>query len=97
MKRNIRFVLALAAASAATGCDVDGVLAEPSDATCDYPSGAREPMEAGQVISPYRWSAMVDADGSRGDLDLHRVYCDEDTQIDWSPFDALAFISIPAW
>jgi len=63
-----------------------------------YPPGAVEPMAFGQVFSAYSWPSAVDhATGAVLDLDLAQVPCALDPDIDWSPFDVLLFVSIPAW
>ncbi|MEN0062550.1 MAG: hypothetical protein AAGA48_10405 [Myxococcota bacterium] len=63
-----------------------------------YPEGAVEPMALGEVISPYRWpNASLRADGTLVSLNLRQAPCALDDDIDWSPFDVLLFVSIPAW
>jgi hypothetical protein len=63
-----------------------------------YPEGAVEPMALGEVLSPYRWpDAIHRGTGQRVALDLQHVPCGVDPEIDWSPFDVLLFVSIPAW
>jgi hypothetical protein len=63
-----------------------------------YPEGAVEPMALGEVLSPYRWpEAIHRGTGQRAALDLGQVPCAVDPAIDWSPFDVLLFVSIPAW
>ncbi|MEO0602788.1 MAG: hypothetical protein AAF211_15200, partial [Myxococcota bacterium] len=64
-----------------------------------YPGGAVEPMAFGQVLSPYAWpTAVRHANGQTlAGLDLANVPCALDPDIDWSPFDVLLFVSIPAW
>ena len=55
-------------------------------------------MAAGEVISPYRWpEARHLGTGEVAGLDLATVPCATDPDIDWSPFDVLLFVSIPAW
>jgi hypothetical protein len=67
-----------------------------SDAT--YPEGAVEPMALNEVLTPYRWPVAVDRrTGERLPLDLAAAPCDTDPEIDWTPFEALLFVSIPAW
>ncbi len=61
-----------------------------------YPEGVVDALTDGQVIAPYRWPVAIDAQNQRRALDLNRVYC-EDDDIDWSPFDMLLFVSVPAW
>ena len=64
---------------------------------CGYPEGAVEPMTRDEVIWPYRWPEAIDAMGNNFPLDLSFVPCAIDENIDWSPFDVLVFIAIPAW
>lgn len=63
---------------------------------CTYPE-ASEPMALGEVLFPYRWLDARHRDGRTGEIRLRNVFCDNDEDIDWSPFDALLFVSIPAW
>ena len=77
------------------GTDSDGTDGTPP---CTYPAGATEPMAVGSVLSPYSWPEAIDRrTDARGVLDLAGVPCASDELIDWSPFDVLLFISIPAW
>ncbi len=63
-----------------------------------YPAGAVEPMALGEVITPYRWNqASLRETGARVSVDLAQVPCALDDDIDWSPFDVLLFVSVPAW
>lgn len=63
-----------------------------------YPEGAVEPMALGEVLAPYRWPVAVDRrTGARGPLDLADVPCDLDAEHGWGQFEALLFVSIPAW
>ena len=63
-----------------------------------YPEGAVEPMALGEVIFPYRWPVAIHrGTGVNTELDLAHVPCATDPEIDWSPFDVLLFVSIPAW
>lgn len=63
-----------------------------------YPEGAVEPMALNEVISPYAWpDARHRSDGRQATLELGHVPCNTDDDIDWSPFDVLLFVSIPAW
>jgi|GEM_PF-2702446 len=64
---------------------------------CTYPAGAVEPMALNEVITPYSWPSAIDGTGARFDLDLTKVHCNNDEDIDWSPHDVLVFISIPAF
>lgn len=64
-----------------------------------YPEGAVEPMALGEVITPYAWPEAVPRfpGAARARLDLATVPCASDPDIEWSPFDVLLFVSIPAW
>lgn len=64
---------------------------------CTYPPGAVEPMALNEVLTAHSWPTAIDGTGNRFDLDLTKVHCTNDEDIDWSPFDALLFISIPAF
>jgi len=71
----------------------------PPDCDNDtYPAGEVEPMALGETLTPYAWPDAENLrSGQRADLDLGTVPCDIDDDIDWSPFDVLLFISVPAW
>jgi hypothetical protein len=63
-----------------------------------YPEGVVDPMTLGETIPPFRWAEAVHRGSSqRAALDLGQVPCALSPDIDWSPFDALLFVSIPAW
>jgi hypothetical protein len=64
---------------------------------CRYPDGATEPMALDAVITAYRWGRALDGAGNAAALDLTRAFCDDDPLLDWAPFDALLFVSAPAW
>ncbi len=64
---------------------------------CSYPAGAPAVMALDQVLPTYSWSESIDAAGNNVPLDVTNVPCDNDANIDWSPFDVLLFVSIPAW
>jgi len=64
---------------------------------CEYPDGAVEEMAFGEVLKAYSWPTAIHRDGRTGSVDLERVPCADDEDIDWSPFDVLLFVSIPAW
>ncbi|MEO0605162.1 MAG: hypothetical protein AAF211_27275 [Myxococcota bacterium] len=86
-----------------TSNGVESTVMPPDNAVLDcqtatYPAGAVEPMALGEVISPYRWNqASLRETGERVTVDLGQVPCGLDDDIDWSPFDVLLFVSIPAW
>lgn len=92
--------LLLAPLLAAFGCTggSGGPDPEPDGlGNCDYPPGASEPMAAGGVLTPYRWPTSLDAARNDVPLDLADAPCATSDVIDWSPFDVLLFVSIPAW
>ncbi len=70
----------------------------PDCTTATYPAGYVEPMALGEAIAPYAWpEAIHRGTGQQADLELAQVPCAADDDIDWSPFDVLLFVSIPAW
>lgn len=86
-------ILALLAA-----CSTPRVVETPTSACDGYPQDAVRPMEEGQVLFPYRWPEATNlASQVTTALDLGQVPCASDPVIDWSPFDILLFVSIPAW
>lgn len=109
MRRLAPLLTLLAACTAGGGTDVvasddsgDGVVDSTggtgsTEPPCDYPAGATEPMTLGEVITPYSWPKAIHGDGREAPLDLGFVPCFETADIDWSPFDVLLFVSIPAW
>ncbi|MFT4627244.1 MAG: hypothetical protein ACI8PZ_005926 [Myxococcota bacterium] len=73
---------------------------DPASTTgaCAYPDGVVDPMTLAGVIPPFSWpSARSMVDGSRTSLDLLATHCANAPDIEWSPFDVLLFVSIPAW
>jgi hypothetical protein len=64
---------------------------------CDYAANAVDPMELDEVITSYSWPTALRADGTDFPIDLTSVFCASDPNLEWSPFDALLFVSIPAW
>lgn len=85
--------LVLAACSG--GADVDN--RGPRADGCDYPDGAVEPMALDRVIWPYAWDEAKSLSDEDRALRLEDVYCNTDDDMDWSPFDVLLFVSVPAW
>ncbi|MEQ8280155.1 MAG: hypothetical protein RMA76_01360 [Deltaproteobacteria bacterium] len=82
------------------GIPADAIVRDggPRTGACAYPDGAIEPMTEDQVIWPYRWaSARALEDQAMTALDLEHAHCDTDDDMDWSPFDVLLFVSVPAW
>jgi len=75
------------------GDDDDDVTPPP----CTYPEGSVEPMALGEVLTPYRWETGIHGNGTTASVDLGTMPCADDAEIDWSPFDVLLFVSIPAW
>jgi hypothetical protein len=81
---------------------VFGCSAAPADtdvAVCaGYPDGAVEPMAVGSVLFPYAWPDARRLDrNERLPLSLGEAPCNTDPDIEWSPFDVLLFVSLPAW
>jgi hypothetical protein len=74
----------------------DGIAPDCVDTT--YPPDPVEPMALGEPLAPYAWpEARHLGTGQTATLDLGQVPCAIDDDIDWSPFDVLLFVSIPAW
>ena len=69
----------------------------PAEGSCAYPEGAVEPMAEGEVLAAYSWPEAIHLDGRTATLELSEVPCAGDDDIDWSPFDVLLFVSLPAW
>lgn len=70
----------------------------PDDLACAaYPEDASFEMKLGAPIWPYRWGTAIHRDGRSASLALDAVPCHADDDIDWSPFDVLLFVSLPAW
>ncbi len=64
----------------------------------DFPEGAVEPMALGEVLFPYAWpKARSRFSGETVAMDLGDAPCAQSDGIEWSPFDVLLFVSIPAW
>ena len=90
--------VALLAGCAPTGGGGSGDDDDSSnDVACDYPAGAVDPMALDEVLTPYSWATGIHADGRTANVDLGTMPCATDGDIDWSPFDVLLFVSIPAW
>ena len=87
------FLLPALVACATTDTEDTG---EPEVVDC-YPPDPAEPMALNEVLWPYAWPTALHADGRDISLDLRRVFCADDTQVDWSVHDLLVFVSIPAW
>jgi hypothetical protein len=85
--------------AALVGCSAAPRDVGTPDEACDaYPAEAVRPMELGSVLYPYSWPvAKRLSDGLEAPLDLGQVPCASSPDIDWSPFDVLLFVSIPAW
>lgn len=64
---------------------------------CTYPDGAPAVMAENAVLPTYRWAESLDFARNNVPLDVENVPCANDANIDWSPFDVLLFVSIPAW
>ena len=63
---------------------------------CEAPTPGAE-MALGEVMPAFSWSDARHMDGRTASLELGKVACNGDDDIEWSPFDALVFMSIPAW
>lgn len=77
------------------GCGAEGPAPTDTPTACTYPDAPRV-MEEGEPLPAFSWPAAIHGDGRSGPLDLAGVPCDSG-DIDWSPFDVLLFVSIPAW
>ena len=91
----LRFLAPLLAGCAAT--QVPPIDTAPTPDGCSYPGDAVHPMEEGGKLYPYRWKTAQHRDGRSATVDMHDVPCASSEEIDWSPFDVLVFISLPAW
>jgi hypothetical protein len=80
-----------------TDADADSDSDTDTDVTGCYPDGAVEPMAEGEVLTAYSWPDARHLDGRTASLELSKVPCSDDDDIDWSPHDVLVFVSIPAW
>lgn len=89
--------LLLLAGCAPSGNGASGDDDDDATEPCAYPEGSTEPMEVGEVLTPYRWETGIHGDGREATVDLETMPCASDDVIDWSPFDVLLFVSIPAW
>jgi len=79
---------------AGTGSDDD----DDDAGDCAYPDDPVHPMEVDEVLFPYSWPTAIHvADDTTAALDIEDVACATSDEIDWSPFDVLLFVSIPAW
>ena len=98
MRNQLLFLLMTA------GCadgDSKADTASPAGATagpCAYPASVVDPMSLAGVMPAFSWpSARSMVDGAKSAIDLTTAHCASDVDIDWSPFDVLLFVSIPAW
>ncbi|MCK6549117.1 hypothetical protein L6R52_24955 [Myxococcota bacterium] len=64
---------------------------------CSYPASPARPMALDQVLFPYAWPAAIDGAGTTHPIDLAQFHCNSDPNIDWTSFEHLLFVSIPAW
>jgi hypothetical protein len=90
----LALLLALSACFAPGGRVEDPPPLPDAGAPCAYPDPT-EPMTLGEVLTPYAWNTARLPDGSTVRADLADAPCGDDPL--WSPFDALVFVSIPAW
>ena len=79
------------------GGDVVAPPAPEPEPGCTYPDGAPAVMAENAVLPTYRWAESLDFARNNVPLDVENVPCANDANIDWSPFDVLLFVSIPAW
>ncbi len=71
--------------------------AEPEMAPCSYPILPPSTLALDDTFPRTSYPNMLDAARNSYTLDMEEVNCATDADIDWSPFDVLLFISIPAW
>ncbi len=65
---------------------------------CTYPEDPVHPMAIDEVLFPYEWPTAIHVgDGRTSPLAVEDMACATSDDIDWSPFDVLLFVSIPAW
>ena len=58
------------------GCPPAEPLPDDGPAACEYPSGATEPMEFGEVLTPYAWPTALAVGGDESVvLELEDVPC----------------------
>ncbi len=77
--------------------DDDDATLDDDDATpCEYPADAREVMTVGAPLWPYSWPTSSAPDRRDVPVDVREMFCNDGPE-DWSPFDVLLFVSIPAW
>ncbi len=60
---------------------------------CAYPGGTQG-FASGNTIAPHQWDEAFAPDDGVAPLRLADAPCDS---VEWSPFDTLVFIAIPAW
>lgn len=77
--------------------EADSGTPDAGNGNCTYPAGAVEPMALNEVITAHSWPTAIDGANQRFELDLTQAFCNDDPDIDWSPFDVLLFVSVPAW
>ncbi|MEO1233609.1 MAG: hypothetical protein AAFZ18_32410 [Myxococcota bacterium] len=55
-------------------------------------------MALEEILSPYRWPVALEVGtGRQIELDLTKVHCNEDSEIDWRMINSLLFVSVPAF
>ena len=69
----------------------------PPEEACAYPAGAGDTLTLNGIMPTWRWDDARHMDGRTASLEVRRIPCASDDDIDWSPFDVLLFVSIPAW
>lgn len=71
--------------------------ADTGNQNCTYPAGSTGSFAVGEILTPFSWATSLDGMSVDRPLDLTQAFCNNDPNIDWSPFDMLLFVSIPAW
>ena len=84
-----------ACGTGASPADLDTALG--TENACAYPEGARNKLKDGGVMPTWYWEDARHRDGRTASLEIEKIPCNSDDDIDWSPFDVLLFVSIPAW
>lgn len=64
---------------------------------CAYPFSYDTAMLEGAILEPFGWKTARHRDGREAPLYMEEVFCNDAPDMDWSPFDVLVFVAIPAW
>lgn len=81
----------------APSAPVDTSPPEKKTPPCEHPVSFDTSMGQGALLEPFGWKVARHLDGREAPLFMERVFCNDDPDIDWSPFDVLVFVAIPAW